>query len=247
MPLELPQFPDKENLFENCRNVYEGYQRGWGLQFGELKGQVNSDPLYRQARKLVTGRAIIMEEHLMNVFLIIKFFLPRLDSHHIIEFGSYRGGSAIFMAHCLRELNPDARVYALDSYEGMPATDDKLDLHRKGDFSNVDIDEIRAYAASLELHNIEFVKGLFQDTLPGILEKGLTFGLAHIDCDIYSGVSYSQNAVYPHLCPGGYLVYDDACVSSCIGATQAVEEFIMAKQQHSEQIWPHYVFRKNIL
>lgn len=246
MPLELPQFNNKQNVFENNRNIYEGYQRGWGLQFGELKDQVNADPLYKQARKLVTGRAIIMEEHLMNIFLIIKFFLPKLSSHNIIEFGSYRGGSAIFMAHCLAQLNPDAKVYALDSYEGMPATDDKVDLHRQGDFSNVDIDEIKAYAAGLNLDNIIFVKGLFEDTLPSILDKGVIFGLAHIDCDIYSGVAYSQQAIYGNLCPGGYMVYDDAGVSSCIGATQAVEEFIIQRQQHSEQIWPHFVFRKNI-
>ncbi len=244
MSLKLPEFNNKNNIFENNRNVYEGYQRGWGLQFGGLRDQVKTDPLYKQALKLVAGRAIIMEENLMNIFLIIKFFLPKLSSQNIIEFGSYRGGSAIFMAHCSRELYPEAKVYALDSYEGMPPTDDKVDLHQQGDFSNVDLDEIKSYASSLKLENIIFVKGLFEDTLPAIQQDQIEFGLAHIDCDIYSGVSYSQHAIYSNLSPGGYVVYDDACVSSCIGATQAVEEFIINNQQHSEQIWPHFVFRK---
>jgi hypothetical protein len=48
------------------------------------------------------------------------------------------------------------------------------------------------------------------------------------------------------MCKGGYLVYDDAHISSCIGATQAVEELIMERRVHCEQIWPHFVFRAGL-
>jgi len=244
--IELPVFKDRVNVFENCRNIYEGYQRGWGLQFGGLKEQVLQDPLYQESCNLIAGRSIVTEENRMNLFLIIKFFLPKLASKNIIEFGSYRGGSAIFMANCLQKLYPEAYLYALDSYEGMPVTDKKLDLHEQGDFSDVNLDEISGYAKSVGINNIRFVKGVFEDTLPEILQEGTQFGLAHVDCDIYSAVAYSQDKVYPQLCAGGYLVYDDACVSSCIGATQAVEEFMIQRKQHSEQIWPQFVFRKQV-
>jgi hypothetical protein len=43
---------------------------------------------------------------------------------------------------------------------------------------------------------------------------------------------------------GGYVVFDDATVSSCIGATEAVEDLLIRDgSMNSEQIWPHYVFR----
>ena len=45
---------------------------------------------------------------------------------------------------------------------------------------------------------------------------------------------------------GGYVAYDDADVSSCIGATQAVEELIIERRIHCEQIWPHFVFRAGL-
>ncbi len=45
---------------------------------------------------------------------------------------------------------------------------------------------------------------------------------------------------------GGYIIFDDANVSSCIGATEAVEEIIQRDCMYSEQIWPHYVFRHNL-
>ena len=244
MEIELPVFETRKNEFVDGRNIYEGYQRGWGLQFGELRAQVLGDAVYQESCDLIAGRSIVTEENRMNLFLIIKFFFPALSSRNIIEFGSYRGGSAIFMANCLKHFYPDAELYALDSYEGMPATDKKYDLHDEGDFADVDLNEIAGYAESVGLNNIQFVKGVFEDTLPGIIQKDVKFGMAHIDCDIYSAVAYSQNEIYSQLVSGGYLVYDDACVSSCIGATQAVEEFMISRQKHSEQIWPHFVFRK---
>jgi hypothetical protein len=44
--------------------------------------------------------------------------------------------------------------------------------------------------------------------------------------------------------PGGYMVFDDATVSSCLGATEAVESLLIRRDGlSSEQIWPHFVFR----
>lgn len=42
----------------------------------------------------------------------------------------------------------------------------------------------------------------------------------------------------------GYLVFDDATVSSYICATKVVEEVLFRRDGlNSEQIWPHFVFR----
>ena len=43
---------------------------------------------------------------------------------------------------------------------------------------------------------------------------------------------------------GGYYVFDDATVSSCIGATEVVEDLVIRRDGlNSEQIYPHFVFR----
>lgn len=244
MSLSLPEFPNRVSEIVNGRNPYEGYQRGWGLEFGDLAERVRNDPLYQRASRLAHGRSVVPEERRMNMFLIIRFFLNRLASRDIIEFGSWRGGNALFMAACLKELHPGAQVYALDTFSGMPGTDPVLDLHSAGDFSDVDLGELEAFARELSLDNLRFVKGRFEDTAADVYEAAGGFGIAHIDCDIYSAVKFAQDTVLPRLCRGGYLVYDDACVSSCLGATQAVEELILDHRMHSEQIWPEFVFRK---
>ena len=245
MSLSLPEFPNRTSEFINGRNPYEGYQRGWGLQFGDLRERVLKDPLYQRANQLAHGRSVVAEERRMNIFLIIRFYLERLACRDIIEFGSWRGGNALFMAACLQELHPGALVYALDTFQGIPETDPVIDLHRMGDFADVDLSELEAVARQHDLDNLHFVKGRFEDTAMDVYKSAGGFGLAHIDCDIYSAVKFAQDTVLPHMCRGGYLVYDDACVSSCLGATQAVEEFVMAQRVHSEQIWPQFVFRKS--
>jgi hypothetical protein len=125
----------------------------------------------------------------------------------------------------------------------MPPTDEVLDLHQEGDFSDVLYDEVAAAVAESGLDNLTLVRGDFRDTFPALAASGVRFGLAHIDCDVYAGVKYAQEAVWSRMAAGSYVVYDDALVSSCIGAMQAVEELVIGRRVHSEQVYPQLVFR----
>lgn len=240
----LPVLGGKKNELRGGRNVYDGYQRGWGLEFGDLKARVSEDPDYRYAAGIANARSVLLLERMMNLFLLCKFFLPRLPHGHIVEYGSFRGGSAMFMAALAQRFLPGAQVYALDTFEGMPATDRAIDAHSAGDFANTNMEEIRQAADKLGLNNLHLVKGLFQDTAPTLLPQIGPIALAHIDCDIYSAVKYSYEVSKPHMLPMGYYVFDDATTSSCIGATEAVEAFVIQRDGLlSEQIYPHFVFR----
>lgn len=240
----LPVLAGIKNELRGGRSVYDGYQRSWGLEFGDLKSQILEDPDYRFAAALAEKRSVLLLERMMNLFLLIKFFLPRLPFGHIVEYGSFRGGSAMFMAALAKRFLPGAQVYALDTFAGMPPTDRAIDAHAAGDFANTNIAEIQEAADRLQLTNLHLVKGLFEDTAPTLLPTVGSIALAHIDCDIYSAVKYSYEASKPFMVPMGYYVFDDATVSSCIGATEAVESFVIARDGLlSEQIYPHFVFR----
>jgi len=228
----------------NGRSVYDGYQRGWGLQYGDLRKHILRDPLYVWALARSGKRTIMTEVNRMNIFLLMRFYLDRVPQGNIVEFGSYRGGNAIFMASVAQELFPKIKIYALDTYEGMPETDKTLDAHNQGDFTGVNFEELQDYAEKLNLRNIKFVKGRFEDTWDNIKAKAGKFALAHIDCDISEAVKYSYESVKTQLVDGGYIVFDDATVSSCIGATTVVEDLVIRRDHlNSEQIWPHFVFR----
>lgn len=220
----------------------EGYQRGWGLQFGDLRPKVESEPLYADSLARTGLKSWIAPEKRANIYLILTRFLPSLPDRSVVEFGSFQGGTAVFMALVLRDVAPEAKIYALDTFGGMPETDRSIDAHHAGDFSETSFEGLCRRIDALKLDNLIPVRGLFQDTFPALATTG-KFGLAHIDADIYASVKYAQDAVWPRMTRGGYVVYDDGEVSSCIGATQAVEELIQERRVHSEQIWPHFVFR----
>ena len=240
----LPVMHGIPNVLRQGRNVYEGYQRGWGIQFGGLREKILSDKLYQEAFKVARKRTIMSEENRMNIYLLLRFYLDKLPFGHIIEYGSYLGGSAIFMAYVANKLYPGVNVYALDSFEGMPETDKNVDAHNKDDFSDVDFQKLQDYVGKLGLDNLKLVKGFFEDTNEAVMKEAGSIRLAHIDCDIKPAVEYTYENVNHHMVDGGYLVLDDATVSSCIGATEVVEDTIIRRDGlNSEQIWPHYVFR----
>ncbi len=226
------------------RNVYEGYQRGWGLQFGGLRDKVLQDPLYKEAFNVAKDRTIMSEENRMNIFLLLRFFLDKIPFGNIVEYGSYRGGSVIFMAYIAKKLYPGMKVFGLDSFQGMPETDKSVDAHNAGDFSDVDLDQLQQRIEELKLDNLFLVKGFFEETNDAVMRQAGKIRLAHIDCDIAPAVKYSYEGVRPYMVDGGYIVFDDATVSSCIGATEVVEDLLIRRDGlNSEQIWPHFVFR----
>jgi len=156
------------------RSPRDGYSRGWGLEYGGLRDAVLADPLYSEALELAMGRSIQAGDCRMNLFLLLKYFFPALlkqsGKGSIVEFGSYRGGSSIFLAAVCERLHLDVRVFGLDTFTGMPPTDKSIDAHFAGNFSDVDLPELRAHVERCGLaHRLEFVPGIFQDTAPRVL------------------------------------------------------------------------------
>lgn len=240
----LPEIKGVHKGIRHGRNVSEGYQRGWGLQYGGLCQKVLHDPLYAEAYSVAHDRTIVAEANRMNIYLLLRFFLDKIPFGHVVEYGSYRGGNAIFMAYVVKRLYPGMKVFALDTFEGMPATNKDVDAHNAGDFADVSYDELRRRVDELKLDNLELVKGFFEETNDRVMAAAGKISLAHIDCDIQPAVKYSYEGVKPFMVEGGYMVLDDANVSSCIGATEVVESLIIRRDGlNSEQIWPHFVFR----
>ena len=238
----LPKIEGMENTLYKGRNIYEGYQRN--LCLDSLRHIYLDDPLFMEAISKVKNRTILSFDKMINIYLLMKYFLKNIPGGNIIEFGSYRCGCAIFMAYVAQRILPGIQVHALDTFEGMPETDKTKDAHSEKDFNIVDLGEIRSYIASLGLKNLFLHQGLFKDIAFQVLNESGPIALAHIDCDIYQSVAYSYDIVKPHMVDGGYVLFDDANAPFCLGATEAVEDLVISRDGlKSEQITPHYAFR----
>jgi hypothetical protein len=223
-----------------------GHLRGWGLEYGTLVEEIGRQQDYQQALRLAQQRgSLLTQAKLMNLYLLLRFGLPQLEQGDVFEFGSYKGGSAIFIGSLLRSFRSRARIYALDTYAGMPPTDAVRDLHSAGDFADTSLEEFRRDIDRAGLGDTVIpIKGVFSDTLPGLLAQGRRIALAHVDCDIYDGVKYAVVQSRPHMVPDGYFVFDDPLHGSCLGAMQAIEETLLHEDRlFAEQMYPHPVYR----
>ena len=228
------------------RDIGAGHLRGWGLEYGNLHDdRLRDDPLFAEAFRAARARGSLLPLHkLANLYLVIRYAMAE-DAGDIYEFGSFMGGSAVFMGVVLKGLGRQARVLAFDTYEGMPATDAVRDLHSRGDFSDSGYAGLLQYIEANRLSDhVQTVKGEFSATLPGVLARGGRVGLVHVDCDIYEPIKYVVRACLPQMAPATHVVFDDPLHGSCLGAFDAVQELMIRELDlTAEQAYPHLVFR----
>ena len=162
----------------------------------------------------------------------------------IIEFGSYRGGSAIFIANVAKKLGITGTVYALDTFTGLPAADPTLDFLTSNDFKNASFESLSERISKLGLTNLIPIKGPFQETTSNLLKCSQKILLSYLDCKTYESTRCALSAVLPHMhAQGGYLLLHDPIHSNGLGPFQAMEEMIETHQLYAEQAYPHMVYR----
>ncbi|MDQ8051298.1 class I SAM-dependent methyltransferase [Luteibacter sp.] len=226
------------------RDIGAGHLRGWGLEYGDLRERVGLDPMFQEAMQAAQDRGSLVVDHkLANLYLIIRYAMdPASD---IFEFGSFSGGSAVFMATLLKALGRSGRVHAFDTFEGMPDTDVVRDLHKRGDFADTRYRELLEYIDERQLgSHVTTVKGRFDQTLPSVIAARPRVGLIHVDCDIYEPIKYVIRESRPALVAGCHVAFDDPLHGSCLGAFDAVQELMIRELAlTAEQAYPHMVFR----
>lgn len=98
-----------------------------------------------------------------------------------LEFGVYRGRSIQYFAGHIT--SPDSRFIGFDSFEGLPETWSNQPIGRFTTQSNAPV---------VNDARVSFVKGWFQDTVPGFSIDGAKYDvvLVHLDADIYSSTLF---------------------------------------------------------
>jgi O-methyltransferase len=141
------------------------------------------------------------------------------------ECGVYKGGTAALLAEVVRAYSAEKKLYLFDTFEGMPATDPKRDLHHKGDFADTSVEAVSAVIPGLERCVVR--KGFMPASFAGLEETRICF--AHLDVDIYQSIHDCLDFIWPRLARGGFIVFDDYGLPSCPGARAAVDEFFRGK------------------
>jgi O-methyltransferase len=143
----------------------------------------------------------------------------------IAEIGVYRGGTATILGHYADKTGKQLHLF--DTFQGMPETDAKKDWHKKGDFSDTSLEQVKANLSSVR--NVNFHQGFFPGTAGPV--KDSIFCFVHVDVDIYQSVKDCCEFFYPRLQAAGAMLFDDYGKYTCPGALKAVDEFFADKPE----------------
>jgi hypothetical protein len=142
----------------------------------------------------------------MKRFTLYEFLLKdqQLDQPvNYLEFGVAAGRS--FKWWVEHNQNADSRFFGFDTFTGLP---EDWNMFKAGAMSTngivPDVNDDRAF----------FIKGLFQDSLPGFLKtfQDNNRKIIHLDADLYSSTLYVLTMLHPYLKKNDVLLFDEFAV-----------------------------------
>lgn len=190
-------------------------------EFHALVREVQAD----ERTLLGTDRLYVLWQAVRNT---IALGLP------VLEIGTYRGGSARFLAAALRELAGEEReLHVVDTFAGHDAADiSPLEpVHTAGRFADTSYEDVCAYLGDfprLHVHRARFPEGA-DAYVPAQV------GLVHLDVDLYAPTAAALSLLADRTVPGTVVVIDDYGAPKTPGVVKAVHEFLAAG--HPFQIW----------
>jgi hypothetical protein len=135
-------------------------------------------------------------DRMLARWVLYDLVIPLADQRKMwVEFGVHKGDTINYISRFA------PIMFGFDSWEGLP--DDWQPGFPKGHFStNGTMPEVNP--------NVVLVKGMFQETLPKFLSiiPG-TFGLVHIDSDIYESARFVLEQIEDRVTIGTVIIFDE--------------------------------------
>ena len=144
----------------------------------------------------------------------------------VLEVGVWRGGTAGIMAQQLLILNSTATLYLADTFTGVAKAGANDSFYTGGEHSDTSQFIVEAVLKNKSPYqNYRILKGIFPEDTSDEIPITETFGLCHIDVDVYTSAKDILEWVWDKLIVGGVVVFDDYGFHSCTGVTKLVEEY----------------------
>jgi hypothetical protein len=176
------------------------------------------------------GHTMVGRKRLDNVQFCVENALARGVPGDLMETGVWRGGVVILMRAILKAHGvTNRRVWAADSFEGLPPPDPKkyppdagLYLNRFNELA-VSLEQVQENFRRYGLldEQVRFLKGWFRDSLPAAPVERLA--VLRLDGDLYESTMDALVSLYPKVEAGGYVIIDD--YNDIAACRQAVTDY----------------------
>jgi O-methyltransferase len=154
------------------------------------------------------------------------------------EIGSFRGGSARFIAEALLAASErEPELHVVDTFEGHPEaaiTAQDAEVHTVGLFGDTSYDAVRDYLADLSFVKVH--KGAFADVVDELPDTA--YGFAHLDVDLYEPILDGLRFFGPRIPVGGVIILDDYDARKCPGVRLAAETWLAERPTEFHTITP---------
>jgi len=201
-----------------------GLQKLQSEQTAYLMTSAYPDDEFEQVYQLVARYSLISKPETKSIY--DRFQECGDLPGDLIEFGTYNGGLSLFLGLLLKRRGWDKKIYMLDSFMGLPATEDPLDgdfRDRGGEYA-ANLDRVKEAISACGLDDIAVVHpGWFHESIQ-TLPKDLVICLAHVDGDLYESTKIALDYILPRLTEGGVIVMDDFYSARTIGVATAFKE-----------------------
>jgi O-methyltransferase len=171
--------------------------------------------------KIIT---MINTKRLNNIQFCLEEVIKNNIPGDILEAGVWRGGAVIFIRAVLKFYNiENKKVFAADSFEGLPEPDKDYPVDRDAYFHElsylaVGLDEVKRNFQKFNMldEQVVFLKGWFKDSFKDPPFEKLA--VLRLDGDMYSSTWETLTLLYDKVSPGGYIIVDDYALSGCKAA-----------------------------
>jgi hypothetical protein len=188
------------------------------------------DPQLQLAREIPRGQPVDL------LYEIVSETISRDTCLRYLEFGVYGGHSMRKM--CNNFTNTESEFVGFDSFEGLP---EDWAHYQRGMFST----------EGVEPHNqdtrVQFVKGWFQNTLPGYLAntrgRAAKSTLVHFDADLYSSTLFLLTSLWPEI-PEYYFIFDEFYLDEVVALRDFATAFPAKIEFFGRTAGPMQVFGK---
>jgi O-methyltransferase len=167
----------------------------------DLLDKINGNARVRRWISEQRGR-IPTFEHLYDFYRYVHGEVCGGTAIDFLEFGVYKGHSIRFWSQMNR--NPHSRFIGFDSFEGLPEYFTKK--YPKGSHGDV-----AGAVPQITGERVSFVKGWFQNTVPGFLNGFVPRSrlVLHNDSDLYSSTLFTLASLNTLLISGAVVILDD--------------------------------------
>jgi predicted O-methyltransferase YrrM len=218
--------------------------RGLRKQIGApgIAPEIEDPEFLALANEVVAAKRTMLRQDRLWILWQAARNTARIDGD-VAEIGTYRGGSAAFIAGALARAGAKEKAFhVIDTFAGHPPgklSEHDADAHKRDDkFKNTSAADVQEY---LRDHpGVVVHEGEFAAVAPELPDAAYSF--VHVDVDIYEPAAECLRYFAPRLARGGVIVLDDYGAPTCPGIRRAADELLDAGSEfqgwhgHTEQL-----------